>query len=81
MQIKEDIYITIGEEGYIVDSVDQTIEIPKNTSIVLVPDNVRPGSHLFTVLSDYGLPVIGVPQDDLDQLNESINKCKKIFDL
>ena len=64
-------YIAIGKEGYVVDSVDQTVKIPEKTSIVLVPDNVRPGSHLFTVLSDYGLPVVGVPQEDLDMLKNS----------
>lgn len=68
---QENMYVTIGKEGYVVDSVDQTIEIPEKTSIVLVPDNVRPGSHLFTVLSDYGLPVVGVPQENLDLLKNS----------
>jgi len=65
---QEEMYVTIGKEGYVVDSVDQTVEIPEKTSIVLVPDNVRPGSHLFTVLSDYDLPVVGVSQEDLNQL-------------
>ena len=68
---QEEMYIAIGKEGYVVDSVDQTVKIPEKTSIVLVPDNVRPGSHLFTVLSDYGLPVVGVPQEDLDMLKNS----------
>ncbi len=68
---QEGIYVSIGENGYVVDSVDQTIEIPEKTSVVLVPDNVRPGSHLFTILSDYDLPVIGVPHDDLDTLKDS----------
>ncbi|HLD06624.1 MAG TPA: hypothetical protein VJC16_03765 [Candidatus Nanoarchaeia archaeon] len=63
-----EMYATIGKDGYVVDSVDQTIEIPESASIIFVPDNIRPGSHLFTILSDYGLPVIGVPQEDLDTL-------------
>jgi hypothetical protein len=62
------ISVVMGVDGYIVDSVDQTIEIPEETRIVVVPDNVRPGSHLFTLLSDYALPVVGVPQSDLDGL-------------
>jgi len=68
---EQEMYVKIGEQGYIVDSVDQTVEIPQKTSVVLVPDNVRPGSHLFTVLSDYGLPVVGVPQEELDLLRDS----------
>jgi len=61
----EGIDVEIGREGYIVNSVDQTVGIPEGTKVVFVPDNVRPGSHLFTVLSDYGLPVIAMPNDQL----------------
>ncbi len=35
----------IGKNCYIVDAVDQTIAIPNETEMVLVPDNIRPGSH------------------------------------
>ena len=60
--------VEIGNQGYVVDAVDQTVNIPHQTTLVLVPDNVRPGSHLFTVLSDYGLPVIAVPSQQLRDL-------------
>lgn len=62
--------VKIGDNGYIVDSVDQTVEISPDAKVVFVPDNVRPGSHLFTVLSDYGIPVIAIPQDDLEKFRE-----------
>lgn len=68
---KEDLYVLIGREGYVIDSVDQTVEIPPYVQIVLVPSNIRPGSHLFTILSDYGLPVVGVPQEELDLLKNT----------
>ena len=62
--------VKIGDNGYIVDSVDQTVEISPDAKVVFVPYNVRPGSHLFTVLSDYGIPVIAIPQDDLEKFRE-----------
>ncbi|MBI2572523.1 hypothetical protein HYV86_01575 [Candidatus Woesearchaeota archaeon] len=68
---QQKMYVQIGKEGHIVDSVDQTIEIPNEARVVLVPDNVRPGSHLFTILSDYGLPVIGVAQEELDTIRNT----------
>jgi len=49
------------KEAYIVGSVDQTIEIPSDAKAVFVPENIRPGSHLFTILSDYEKPVIAIP--------------------
>ncbi len=67
----EDLLVTVGNEAYVVNSVDQTVSIPEGTQVVLVPNNVRPGSHLFTVLSDYGLPVIGIQQSELDNLKGS----------
>jgi len=67
---QEGMCVTIGKEGYVVESVDQTVEIPEKTSIVLVPENVKPGSHLFTVLSDYNLPVVGVPQEHLNKFRD-----------
>ena len=60
--------IKIGNQGYVVNAVDQTVSIPEGTEVVLVPSNVRPGSHLFTVLSDYRLPVVAVPNSDLRRL-------------
>ena len=64
----ESMSVHVGNECYVVDSVDQTITIPGHTKVVFVPDNIRPGSHLFTVLSDYNLPVVAVPQDELEML-------------
>lgn len=60
--------VKIGNQGYVVNAVDQTVSIPEGAEVVLVPSNVRPGSHLFTVLSDYGLPVVAVPNSDLKRL-------------
>lgn len=56
----------IGTTGYLVDAVDQTVDVPTEAKAVFVPDNIRPGSHLFTILSDHGLPVIGLPNGDVD---------------
>lgn len=60
--------VLVGNQGYVVNAVDQTVSIPEGVEVVLVPSNVRPGSHLFTVLSDYGLPVVAVPNGDLKGL-------------
>ncbi len=65
---KENTYVKIGESGHIVASVDQTVAIPDGTEVVFVPSNVRPGSHLFTVLSDYAMPVIAVPNGDFKNM-------------
>ena len=60
----------MGEDGYLVDSVDQTVAVPDGARAVFVPDNIRPGSHLFTVLSDYAIPVIAAPQSLLDSIKD-----------
>jgi len=72
-----EISLKAGLEGYIINGVDQTISIPNETKAILVPDNVRPGSHLFTVLSDYGLPVISVPAKELKQMKDKVLRIKK----
>ena len=64
---------------------------PHDIATILDEDGVaiRAGHHCCQILHDkLGIPAsarasIGVynTKDDLDQLNESINKCKKIFNL
>ncbi|MBU1975461.1 MAG: hypothetical protein KKG59_03585 [Nanoarchaeota archaeon] len=69
-RLPEETHVRVGENAYIVNSVDQTVEIPESAKVVFVPENIRPGSHLFTVLSDYGVPVISVPRDELAKLDK-----------
>ena len=69
-KLPPDCKMAIGTDAYIVNAVDQTVDIPAGTKVVMVPDNVRPGSHLFTVLSDYGIPVISVPKVELKQMKD-----------
>ena len=64
---------------------------PHDIATILDEDGVaiRAGHHCCQILHDkLGIPAsarasVGIynTKDDLDQLNESINKCKKIFDL
>ena len=65
---KKGVDVIIGKNGYLVDSIDQTVGIPEGTEVVFVPYNIRPGSHFFTIQSDSGLPVIALPEDDLDDI-------------
>lgn len=60
----------VNKDCYVVNDVDQTVSIPKGTNLVMVPNNIRPGSHLFTVLSDYELPVIAMPAKDLKEITD-----------
>ncbi|MDE1874318.1 MAG: hypothetical protein KGI04_04365 [Candidatus Micrarchaeota archaeon] len=66
--LREAISVAPGDGARLVSAVDQTVSIPEGTKVVIVSDNIRPGSHLFTLLSDYQLPVIAVPRDDLDRV-------------
>ncbi len=66
---------SINVEAVFIKSVDQTINVPKEAKIVVVQDNIRPGSHLFTLLSDYGIPVITMARrymEDIDKHNAKI---------
>ncbi len=51
-----------------IDAVDQAIEIPEGTQLVVVSGNILPGSHLFTLLSDYQLPVIRAGKKTYEKL-------------
>lgn len=58
----------IGSDVQIISAVDQTVEPGEEAKIILVPTNIRPGSHLFTLLSDYEIPVVTVPKELLTDL-------------
>ncbi len=67
-----------GKNICIVNAVDQTVLISPETEVVFVPDNIRPGSHLFTILSDYGIPVISMPTEELKNIeNKKIQIIKE----
>ncbi|MEM4098952.1 MAG: PEP/pyruvate-binding domain-containing protein [Candidatus Micrarchaeaceae archaeon] len=70
-----------GTEALLLSDVDQTKSLGKGTKLVIVQDNIRPGSHIFTQLSDYGLPVIAVDNAQFERISkmESI-KIRKTGD-
>ncbi len=59
----------IGDSLKLITAVDQTVSISEDTKAILVPYNIRPGSHLFTVLSDYRLPVISLPEKTIRSIS------------
>ena len=61
----------IGENALLVNAVDQTLNVDSGIKLIFVSSNIRPGSHLFTVLSDYATPVIALPSGMLDPLREA----------
>lgn len=64
--------LEVGGEAQVVSAVDQTVNVSENAEVIFTPDNVKPGSHLYTVLSDYDIPVISVPEIGKIQEAESI---------
>jgi hypothetical protein len=61
------------DKSYIamIKEVDQTKAFPEELTLVIVQDNIRPGSHIFTQLSDYGVPVISMNKELFDAVAES----------
>ncbi len=75
----------VGTEAKIVRAVDQTVEVSEDALVLIVPPNIRPGSHLFTVLSDYNIPVVSLPAAMLgaakDATHLTINKKGNALDI
>lgn len=61
--------VKMGKNAYLIASVDQTTTIPQDARMLFVPENIRPGSHLFTLLSDYGIPVVSLPKNYIGVLD------------
>ena len=62
--------------------VDQTISLGDNTKVLVVQDNIRPGSHIFTQLSDYNIPVVSLSSGLFGDIEKSgVMKLKKIGDM
>lgn len=62
--------VQLGVDAATVRSVDQTTSIPEISKVIFVQDNIVPGSHLFTLLSDYGIPVISLPPAQLKEMEQ-----------
>ncbi len=65
--------LRVGEDAQVVDAVDQTVSVDENAEVIFTPDNVKPGSHLYTILSDYDIPVVSVPEIEKIQESENVN--------
>ncbi len=71
----------LGSSMKMLKEVDQTISIGNNTDVLVVQDNIRPGSHIFTQLSDYNIPVISLNSSLFGKIEKSGTlKLKKIGD-
>ncbi len=71
-----------GKGMKMLKEVDQTISIGGDTKLLVVQDNIRPGSHIFTQLSDYNIPVVSLSGNLFWQIEESgILRLKKIGDM
>lgn len=72
----------LGSSMKMLKEVDQTISIGDNIEVLVVQDNIKPGSHIFTQLSDYNIPVISLSGGLFGQIEKSgILKLKKTGDI
>jgi hypothetical protein len=65
--------LQLGQDAQVVSAVDQTVSVDESAEIIFTPDNVKPGSHLYTVLSDYDKPVVTVPEIEKIEEAENVN--------
>ncbi|MFB6241484.1 MAG: hypothetical protein ABEJ36_01620 [Candidatus Nanosalina sp.] len=65
--------LRVGEDAQVVSTVDQTVSVDEDAEVIFTPDNVKPGSHLYTVLSDYDKPVVSVPEIEKIEKAENVN--------
>ncbi|MFB6200113.1 MAG: hypothetical protein ABEJ83_04490 [Candidatus Nanohaloarchaea archaeon] len=65
--------LQVGNDAQVVSGVDQTVNVEKDAEVIFTPDNVKPGSHLYTVLSDYNKPVVSVPEIEKIEQAENVN--------
>ncbi len=70
--------LQIGEEAQVVSAVDQTVKVDEDAEVIFTPDNVKPGSHLYTVLSDHDIPVVSVPE--IQKIKEADNLSMEVED-
>lgn len=65
--------LQLGQDAQVVSAVDQTVSVDESAEVIFTPDNVKPGSHLYTVLSDYNIPVVTVPEIEKIEEAENVN--------